>query len=81
MRRDRVAGVRPEPGAVVRVGDRRGICRPPARPAASVGPVRGLLLRYRRATPVRHGRTGAYITHTHTHTYDVVSGAYTRGAR
>lgn len=61
LRRAGVAGVRPEPGASVRVAHRRGLHRPRARPAARVGPVRGLLLRHRGAPPVRHGRTGEHL--------------------
>lgn len=56
LRRARVAGVRPQPGAAVRVAGGRGLRGARARPAARRGRVRGVLLRGRRAAPVRRDR-------------------------
>jgi len=58
VRRAGVAGVRPEPGLAVRVARRRRFRCAHARPATGAGPVRGLLLRHRGTSPVRHDRTG-----------------------
>lgn len=60
LRRDRVAGVRPEPGPAVRVAHRRRFHRARPRPAADRGSVGRLLLRRRGPTPVRDGRTCEY---------------------
>lgn len=67
LRRARVAGVRPRPGAAVRVGDRRGFRRGRARPAARARPVRSLLLRHRGPAPVRLDRKGEWYDTTPPH--------------
>lgn len=54
IRRHLVAGVRPQPCAAVRVVGRRRFRRAGVRTAASVGSVRGLLLRQRRPSLVRN---------------------------
>lgn len=61
VRRAGVAGVRPEPGAPVRVTVRRRFRRARARPTTGIGFVRGLLLRHRGTPLVRHDRTGEYL--------------------
>lgn len=64
LRRARVAGVRPEQSAALRVAGRRGFRRPRARPAYVAGSVRRVLLRHRSAPLVRNDQTAGECNQT-----------------